>query len=440
MSKIGLVIGREYFTRVKKKSFILMTFLGPLLMGGMIALAIYLSIDEPENQIVLVVDEAGINSNTNHLKSTEEIKYVMAGTNLDSAKAQLLNDNFTALLYIPRNIVEASAAKLHYKKYPSLMIQKKITFDLEEVIDNYKLVLFEIDPNLYRRIKTKVGLTTIDAEKNTEDKGKIAQSVVGFAFGILVYFFIFMYGVQIMRGVIEEKTNRIVEVIISSVKPFQLMMGKIIGIGLVGLTQFLLWVILTGAVYTFVLTVVFDDPMSGANVSQMQMTADLMQQEAEMQAMNQNMNEALEFLGRINFKVMIGTFLFYFLGGFLLYGSLFAAVGSAVDSETDTQQFILPITAPLIFAFIVAELSIQNPESTLIEVFSIIPFTSPIVMMIRIANGIEAGEIWQLVLSIALLIATFIGAVALSAKIYRTGILMYGKKVSWKELFKWLKY
>ncbi len=243
-----------------------------------------------------------------------------------------------------------------------------------------------------------------------------------------------------MRGVIEEKTNHIVEIIISSVKPFQLMMGKIIGIALVGLTQFLLWLILSGVLIFAAQSFIINEKYDASKLMQQQMTSKLMKENATQIPLDASVNDVSDLLLRINFPLMISMFVFYFLGGYLLYASLFAAVGAAVDNETDTQQFMAPITIPLVFGFIVAEFAIQNPEGSAAFWFSIIPLTSPVVMMVRIASGIDAGDIWQIYLSMIILVATFIFTTWVAGKIYRTGILMYGKKASYKELWKWLFY
>jgi ABC-2 type transport system permease protein len=250
--------------------------------------------------------------------------------------------------------------------------------------------------------------------------------------------FILLYAVQVMRGVMEEKTTRIVEVLVSSVKPFQLMMGKIVGIAMVGLTQFLLWVILTTVLIAAFQSMIFTDPLAPEIIAQQQMTVEMQQELISPQ--QSGAAEMLDLLDRINFPLMIGMFIFYFLGGFLLYSALFAAVGAAVDSESETQQFIMPLTIPLVFGFIIGEFAIMNPDGASVIWFSIIPFTSPVVMMIRLANGFTPDNIWQLYLSITLLIAGFVFTTWIASKIYRIGILMYGNRISYKELWKWLRH
>jgi ABC-2 type transport system permease protein len=300
--------------------------------------------------------------------------------------------------------------------------------------------------DILRSINASVDISTIKiGNEGKEEKSYPEVSMIlGMFSGILIYFFIFLFGSQVMRGVIEEKTNRIIEVIISSVKPFQLMMGKITGIGLVGLTQFLLWVILTGTIITVGISSFSSKIKSGSATEQM-----IQSQTKGMNAMQlsnttdtsklsgEQSNEVISAIQSIDFPVMIGMFLFFFLFGYLLYAALFAAVGSAVDSEADTQQFMLPLTVPLILSIIMAQYVIQEPQGPIAFWFSIIPLTSPVIMMIRIPFGVPY---YQIILSMTLLVAGFLGTTWLAAKIYRTGILMYGKKVSYSELWKWLKY
>ena len=260
----------------------------------------------------------------------------------------------------------------------------------------------------------------------------MAKSAIGLLFGVIIYLFIFMYGVQVMKAVIEEKSNRIVEVLVSSVKPFQLMMGKIIGIMLVGLTQFTIWVVLCVISVSILSFLAFPDMLDAAN------QAELMQANMNGEvAMN---NEFADIVFRqINWSLMIGLFIFYFIGGYLLYGSLMAAIGAAVDNETDTQQFMIPLSAPLAFAYLIAINIIGNPHGATAFWCSEIPFTSPVVMLVRVAIGGE-GMVWQVILSMCLLVITFIATTWLAGRIYRIGILMYGKKPSYKEIIKWIKF
>ncbi len=439
MNKIGIIIGREYLSRVTKKSFILMTLLGPFLIAGLMIGAIYLGLSDDTQHSVLVVDDTPVLEDGNRvfegrLEDTGQIKfsYGEALPNKDFKESQ-----YTLMLILNENIVENPVAELISKKQPSLRAKSNIENQVERIIEIEKLREHDIDYETYRSFNTSIDLIDVDANNMNRASRKQEKAIVGFAFAVVIYFFIFLYGVQVMRGVIEEKTNRIVEVIISSVKPFQLMMGKIFGIALVGLTQFFLWVALTAVLTMIAQSVFLPDLGEQAAMAQTQMT------EQAAIDVGDNMQEATMnkyfelFFHEINWFVMIGSFLFYFLGGYLLYASLFAAVGAAVDSEADTQQFMLPITIPLIFAFIVAAMSLANPEGSSTLIFSLIPLTSPIVMMLRVAMGVPWIEV---ALSMVLLIGGFLLTTWLAAKIYRTGILMYGKKVNYRELWKWIRH
>lgn len=445
MNKTGLIIHREYFSRVKKKSFIVMTILGPVLIAGLMGLGIYLGISDQSVYNVLVVDltpaldDSGSGKGNpmffNRLKNTDQVTF--SYTDRGMSNAEFDSSAYSLMVVAREDILTVPEIEMVFRKLPSLKARSYIKSQIEKVIEREKLKLHNIEKGTYDSIRTDLDVISVDASDGTTSF-KQEQAVVGFAFAVLIYFFIFLYGVQVMRGVMEEKSNRIVEVIISSVRPFQLMMGKIVGVALVGLTQFLVWVALTGILFS-VVSQTFLPELSDPTTVQ---TTESVAKEINEDAMNEAViNEVAELiLFRINWPVMISMFLFFFLGGYLLYASLFAAVGAAVDNETDTQQFMLPITIPLIFAFVVAEFALANPDGAAVFWFSVIPLTSPIVMMVRVAMGFDAGTIWQLFLSMGLLIAGFLGAVWLAAKIYRTGILMYGKKVTYKELYKWLRF
>ena len=457
MSKIGLIIQREYSTRVKKKSFLLMTILGPILLVGFLVGAIWLGQQEEKDLEILVLDDTYVLSNTllqsekYHLTSSQDEGI----ENIDDGKTFLKeSDKYDIFLYLPANIVSGntSVGKLFYKDAPSSNVQRHLENVVDGSIERLRLkelknrtkdnALFEEVRSVFARLKNKVQLHTIDVISN-EEKNVGMRAGVGFIFGLMIYMFIFMYGIQVMKGVIEEKSNRIVEVIVSSVKPFELMMGKIIGIMFVGLTQFIIWVALSLTLTTVLSLTVFPDMMSPQNMAkttQMEQVAVGMEMESDNSDVEEVGKEFQDLIfNQIPWGLMIGLFIFYFIGGYLLYGSLMAAVGAAVDSETDTQQFILPITAPLIFGYIVAAMAIENPNSVAVEWCSQIPFTSPIVMLVRVSMGAE-GLGWAIVLSMSLLIATFIGTTWIAGRVYRTGILMYGKKASYKEMFKWLRH
>ncbi|MFQ3325569.1 MAG: ABC-2 type transport system permease protein [Salibacteraceae bacterium] len=445
MNKTWLIIQREYLVRVKKKSFLLITFLGPLLIAAGLSLIIYLSVKENIQHKVLIIDEKA--PAFNNLKDTKNIEFNYGtGMNIGQARGLLFNSDYTCVLYIPRNIENSNVSKLYYKKQPSSSVIRVIEDKVENVVEELKLKQYNISREAFYDVKTNFVLNSIKFTKNgEEEKLDKAASYVGFFFGAMIYIFIFLYGIQVMRGVIEEKSNRIVEIIITSVKPFQLMMGKIIGVALVSLTQFLLWIILTAGILTAVQSTIFKDYYDPTAITaQTQVTPDVAA-EIQKENVNQNKFDLLDpnnIINRTNWPLMIGLFIFYFLGGFLLYSALFAAVGSAVDNETDTQQFMLPVTLPLTLAYVLSTSIVDNPEGPIAFWLSIIPFTSPIAMLVRVAIGIGDGGIpvWELVLSMALLIVGFIVTVWLAAKIYKTGILMHGKKVSYAELWKWIVY
>jgi ABC-2 type transport system permease protein len=321
-----------------------------------------------------------------------------------------------------------------------------ISNSIEREIETQKLKAENIDDldQILKSIETTINLRSITFTEEGQEKESHAEIAMGIGYigGMLIYFFIFLFGGMVMRGVIEEKTNRIVEVIVSSVKPFELMMGKIIGVGLVGLTQFIIWVVLTVGLVFGVQKSFF--PELSRTPTQQVIAQDVMSNQQVSELAIEEPGQEMELLGEIfssldtvNFGFILGMFLFYFLGGYLLYASFFAIIGSAVDNETDTQQFMFPVTVPLIVGIFVMINTIQNPEGSIAFWFSIIPLTSPIVMMVRIPFHPPA---WEIAVSVVVLVLTFIGSVWMAGKIYRTGILMYGKKVSYKELWKWLRY
>jgi ABC-2 type transport system permease protein len=443
MDKIWLIIKREYLTRVKKKSFLVMTILGPLLMASLMFVVFWLGIQENNNHKVLVIDgNLGVLAEA---KSSPSINFdYQNDMTLEQAKKLFHESTYTCLLHIQPNVTKANSATLYFKKQPSALAIRSMERQMEEVIEELKLEINNINKKDYYGVKTAITLQTIKFKApGIEEEVNQDQAWVGFAFGLMIYMFIFMYGVQVMRGVIEEKSNRIIEVIISSVKPFQLMLGKILGVAFVGFTQFALWVILTMILFTTLQTVFFEDLYDPSVLVEMQMTPEILEQvKAENSLNNINIYDPNNILNRINFPLMLSMFAFYFLGGYLLYSALFAAVGSAVDSETDTQQFMIPVTIPLIFAYMISVFIAKNPDGPAAFWFSIIPLTSPIVMMVRLAVGVGDGgiPIWEIALSMLFLIGGFIFTTWIAARIYRTGILMYGKKVTYKELWKWLTY
>jgi ABC-2 type transport system permease protein len=444
-NKISLIINREFITRVRKKSFIIMTILGPILFAAVIiGPAWFATIEDSEVRVIGVIDSSKLF--INKIPETDYLKFEY----LENRTVQEVRENFDrtgyyAVLYIAHIITSTpSAVQLMSDRAPSLNVRMHIANALEKELERQKLAAYDIDNlnEILAAVTTSVSIRTIvwqDDGGELESHSELAM-IVGYIGGFLVYIFIFLFGSQVMRGVIEEKSSRVVEILVSSVRPFQLMMGKIVGIGLVGLTQFFLWVILS---FTFIfLAQQFFFPDLGTPSSQivaedMFSSSTLQQAQPVGNESSDRFREMFSSLGAINFGVMFGAFLFYFLGGYLLYASLFASIGSAADSETDTQQFMLPITIPLILSIIVMMNAIMNPDGPIAFWFSIIPFTSPIIMMARIPFGVPT---WEFILSAVLLVGTFIFTTWLAGKIYRTGILMYGKKVNYRELWKWLRY
>lgn len=439
MSKISLIIKREYSTRVMKKSFILLTFLTPVLLVGMISLIVYLgTIKDDKVKKIVVVDKTGLYKDV--LKNNESYQFSLSSETIDQLRNKKDDESdFEALLYITNDLAkDSTAATMYSEKQVNLELKTYVSGLLNKHIEEQKLAAYNI-PNLKEMVEksqTNIDMKTIKWSEDGDEKEGSAELalIIGMITAFIIYMFIVIYGAQVMSGVVQEKTNRIVEVMISSVKPFELMMGKIIGIALVGLTQFLMWVMLTGAIL-FGVSATFTKDMDMEKLQKMQelsqkgMTAT--------PEINEKMMDIITAVNGLDFVQIVSLFIVYFLGGYLLYASLFAAVGSAVDNETDTQQFSMPIMLPIIFAIYAGIFSAENPDGPLAFWCSMIPFTSPIVMMVRLPFDVP---VWQIALSISILILSFVGTTWVAGKIYRTGILMYGKKITWKEMWKWLKY
>ena len=437
--KIFLIIAREYLTRVRKKSFIVMSILGPLLIATIYIVPIWLTQAGSEDKLVAVKDESGLFQSK--FKDTESLYFVASDQqSCDDAKIEfLINDSLSALLCIPKlDIKKPAGIKLYSRQGEgvSAIMKSIITSTIEKEIERLRLQEIGMQQEVLNQIKADISIDLLNiSDEGEQDMSAVASTVIGMVGGLLVYFFTFLYGAQVMRGVIEEKTTRIVEVIISSVKPFQLMMGKIVGIAAVGFTQLMIWVLLA------IIVISVATLLLGVDASSLETTSNgnMVQQSAMASEQIENLpqNEILKAISTINFPLIIGAFIFYFLFGYLMYAALFGAIGAAVDSETDTQQFMLPVTVPLIVSIAVSGIVITDPNGSIAMWLSFIPLTSPVIMMIRLPF-IGAG--WQLLLSMFLLILGFVGATWLAAKIYRVGILMYGKKVSFKELGKWIFY
>ena len=445
MNKSILILKREYLTRVKKKSFIIMTLLVPVLMAALTILPAYLAtMDDKEERTIAVYDPNGIV--LNQLESNEFTKFHY----IPEEEFQVLNKNFKsgkyyALLHVPANIVTTNRAEMISDKQVTFDVKNLVTRRIGNIIEGEKRkrVIDETGvPDLEKKLaatKTNITVETIklgEEGKAVKSSTEIAMAI-GYAAGFLIYMFVFIYGTMVMRGVMEEKSNRIVEVIISSVKPFQLLFGKIVGIGLVGLTQIAIWIIL-GIAITTGLTAFFGQVPDSAVQAQSIMSGTEMGQMAASAPEAQNkVVEIIGMIGNLNIPLIIFALLFYFIGGFILYASLMGAIGSAVDSDEDAQQMMLPVTMPLIFSIVILFAVAKNPEGPLAFWASMIPLTSPVTMMVRIPFGIP---VWEIVLSMALLLVTIWGTIWVAGKIYRTGILMYGKKVNLKEIVKWLFY
>lgn len=453
MNKISVIIRREYITRVRKKSFIIMTLLAPVLMAALIVVPTLLMMNQDADfkKIAVVEDRSDLFKNV--IPNTKDMEFVyLENVNLEDIKNNFEEAGYYGILYISPEIINTpNAIQLISKKQPPISVLQHIETSLEKEIEKQKLLTYNIEnlDDIMKSVDTNVSVQTI----NIDDSGKVKETSTGISMalayigGFLMYMLVFMFGAQVMRGVIEEKTSRVVEVIISSVKPVQLMMGKILGIALVGLTQFLIWVILTIGIVTIVKSSVFPKDsleQMTQNIPQNLMSSDIPQvsgDNADLAAIPSKIDPefAKIFSSALNqpWALIILSFIFYFATGYLLYASIFAAIGSAVDNETETQQFMLPVTIPIILGLFVAMGTMQNPESSLSFWFSMIPLTSPIVMMARIPFGVPA---WQIAVSMLIMIVSFLGFVWMAAKVYRTGILMYGKKTSWKEMWKWLRY
>ena len=438
MNHLGLITKREFLNKVKNKSFILMTFLSPLIMVGVITLVVYLTQLNNDNvRTISVLDESNLFAN--EFVSTENTKYdILESIDLDTAKRIVQEAENYGLLYIPKgDNIDAIADKIKFysEDSPSLIIMDRIEDKIEEKARNIKLKNSGLDPEVINKLRVRIStnLETFEGEK-TSKIGSGLKLVFGGAAGYLLFMFIIIYGNMIMRSVIEEKTSRIIEIIVSSVKPVQLLLGKIFGTSLAGICQFLIWVVIGGILLTTV-SAIFGVDVAGAQMAQQQ---EVLNQVTSNAGAENEINTIIQEILNLPLANLIIMFLFFFIGGYLLYASLYAAIGAAVDNETDTQQFMLPIIMPLMLAIYVGFFTvIENPHGIVSQVFSYIPFTSPVVMLMRIPFGVP---IWQQVLSLVLLFGTFFVTVLLAAKIYRVGILMYGKKPSYKELAKWLKY
>lgn len=435
--KIGIIIQREYLTRVKKRSFIIITFLAPLFFAALMFLPVILmesSEKFDEKRTIAVCDESKMFYGK--LENTEVNTFLYIDNDIDEAKELVKNGDYDGVLYIPATTLSVPTnAEIYSMKQLPMSLTSHIRSSMKQVVEHQKLLASGIDPAIVKASATSINVQQIKmSEKDGTEQKSFGEFefILGIFLALIIYMVIFVFGGQVMRGVIEEKTNRIVEVIISSVKPFELMMGKIIGVALVGLTQFLLWAVLTLAISGIASSFLPTPEVFSAGTVMSEQITEMAEAES-----SSALTEVFEVINSINFKDILWCFLLYFIGGYFLYSAMFAAVGSAVDNETDTQQFATPISLMLIIPMVCSSIIANAPDSSLALWMSMIPFTSPVGMMLRIPFGVP---IWQIAVSVTILFATFILFTWFASKVYRTGILMYGKKVSWKEIFKWIKY
>lgn len=432
MKNLSLIIKREFNSRVRNKSFIIMTLLSPLILVGMIFLVVYLSgLNNEEKRTITVLDET--RQLYEALEDSENLTFeILSDVDLEAAKIITEKGTHHGLLHIPEgntlNTIEKNI-RFYSDESPNISAIQYIEKSLSAKVTNLKLIEAGVDLSKIDVSETLVNVHVENFQgEQTSKMTSIFKAIFGGAAGYLLMMFIIIYGNMVMRSVIEEKTNRIIEIIVSSVKPFQLMMGKIIGTSLAGVAQFLIWVIL-GSLLLLVATSIFGLDMSGT------------QSVASSEAIkaNASMMETIMYnIEQLPLLLLTVSFLVFFIGGYFLYSSIYAAIGAAVDSETDTQQFMFPIIFPLMLAMYVGFFAvIENPHGTVAVIFSHIPLTSPIVMLMRIPFGVAW---WEILLSVLILFVTFASVVWFAAKIYRVGILMYGKKPTYKELYKWLKY
>ncbi|WP_420323037.1 ABC transporter permease [Flagellimonas sp.] len=441
MDKLRLIIKREYLAKVRNKSFIVMTILSPILIVGMIVLIAFLTdINDNEKRVLAVLDESGFFQK--EFATTKNTSYVLFdGISLEEAKDSTIALGYYGLIHLPegKNLEQvAQGAYLFTQDNPNTNVIGGLENIFQKRLRQQRLEGLGVSSEEFSNIEKpfELNLSSFDGEKSVKGINEI-KAFIGGVFGYAIMMFIIIYGGFVMRSVIEEKTSRIIEVIIASVKPFQLMLGKIIGTSLAGITQFAIWIV-SASLLLFISMLVFKIDLSAFSSE-----ANLAPGIQGMPQLDSEMMLYAKEILNIPWALLISSFLVYFILGYLIYSSIYAAIGAAVDNETDTQQFIFPIILPLMLAIYVGFFSVfSNPHGPIAVGFSLFPLTSPIVMLMRLPGGIGEGGVplWQLLLSIAFLIITFLGIVSLAAKIYRIGILMYGKRPTYKELFKWLRY
>jgi ABC-2 type transport system permease protein len=433
MNKISLIARREFLTRVQKKTFLLTTILLPLLFFGFYALMIYFSVSTDEKYNIAVADDANIFKGK--IEGDENVSFTFVQHETpQTLKEEVQSGKYNGYAFIPAEtkILDKVSIPVVTEKSVGLMSRGKIEDKLNSALEQQRLLELNISKSQLdsARKAGDIQFSTIEGKSDSGEQAGISYAI-GYISGFLIYIVLFIYGAMVMRGVMEEKVSRIAEVIVSSVKPFQLMMGKIFGIGAVGLVQFIIWIILMISL-NFLLPVIFPGLAAQMHSSNMQ--------SGTMQAADTiKKSGIINNTSGINFPLIIGCFIFYFIGGYLLYSSLFACVGSAVNEDPqDAQSLMLPITMPIIFGIVIMTKAVNEPTSGLAVFGSLFPLFSPIVMMARISHGVgDVVPLWQLLTSMAFLVLGFLGTTWFAAKVYRTGILMYGKKPTWKEMWKW---
>ncbi|MCU0468244.1 MAG: ABC transporter permease [Arcicella sp.] len=439
MDKVLLIIQREYLTRVRKKSFWIASILVPFLIAAVYAIPLYFILNSNDTKVVEIVDESNLLKGK--IQSDKDISYQFSNQPFEQAKKQLLKSDADILVSVPKNVLEnPNGVKMVGKKSIGMSTQFDIQGTIQNELRNIKLQNANIDLKILEENKVSVNAQTYTLQEDGKEQSSSSTGAMILAgvFGMILYISALLYGSQVMNGVIEEKSNRIIEVMISSVRPFQLMMGKIIGVGLVGITQFLLWGVLTFTASTA--TTKLMSSKIEEKVTTMQKTGksaeEIKKFKTEFKSKNP-LSGISQTVENISLTKLILCFLLFYIGGYMIYSSLFAAIGSAVENASEAQQFMFPVTIPIILSFVLGQVIIQDPDSNLAFWASMFPLTSPIDMMVRLPFGVPD---WQIALSLVLLIFGFLGTTWLAGKIYRVGILMYGKKPSWKEISKWVFY
>jgi ABC-2 type transport system permease protein len=434
MNKILLVIQREYLTRIQKKSFWIASLLGPVLITAIYAVPIWLATQDKEVKRIEILDESGLFQTTDLVD--KEVEFKLVNKPVSDLKGSFSKEGYTAFVHLPKDLLTHSEdIKIYSEKNLSLPLKSSIGRVIEKKVRAILMKDAGIASEVYEKTQIEVSSETITvSEKGDETSSSSGGAMIlAGVMGMLLYITLLLYGSQVMNGVIEEKSSRIIEVIISSIKPYQLMLGKILGVGMVGLTQFLLWIVLTFGLSQVASTFYGTSPVK----QKMEQIKKGDPEVAKKMDDASPMAEVTKVIESTNIPLVVGGFLFYFLFGYLLYSSLFAAIGSAVESTAEAQQFTFIVMLPIILAFIMAQFTMQDPDSTMAFWASMIPFTSPINMMVRLPYGVP---MWELATSMILLVLGFLGCSWVSARIYRVGILMYGKKITFKEMAKWLFY